>query len=86
VDGLQKHLDKQKCGQKPNEHQYQIYDVELVLDMIKEGTVSISTAAGYAVDFVKERAKELGKEGWIKDPWGRPDEKLARRLRNESRK
>jgi len=63
-----------------------IYDIELVLDMVKEDRASISTAAKYAVDFMIRRAKELGREDWMKDPWGHPDEKRARRLRNDSRK
>jgi len=86
VDDLVKHLHKEKCGEKPRKDQYQIYNVEFVLGMIKDQGTSISIAAGYAVDFVIERARELGKEGWVKDPWGRTDEKLARRLRNVSRK
>ena len=86
MDALLKHLNKQECGEKPEKDQYQIYDVELVLDMIKEGRTSTSIAARYAVDFVIERANELGREDWMKDPWGHSDEKRARRLRNESRK
>jgi len=54
--------------------------------MVKEDRASISTAAKYAVDFMIRRAKELGREDWMKDPWGHPDEKRARRLRNDSRK
>jgi len=86
VDDLGKHLNKQKCGEKPEKVRYQIYDVELVLDIIKEDPTSISTAARYAVGFVTEKALELGKEEWLKDPWGRPDERLARRIRNGSHK
>jgi hypothetical protein len=69
-DALARHLKKEGCGETPEKDQYQIYDIDLVLDMMKEGAASLSTAAGYAVGFVKERAGELGKEGWVKDPWG----------------
>ena len=73
------------CGPKPKEPQYQIYNVKMVLSWIKntEGGDVIVAAKNYAVDLVKERALELGKQEWLRDPWGRA-EKQARRERAES--
>jgi hypothetical protein len=87
VDDFERHLTSQKCGAKPDEPQYQIYNVKMVLSWIKDadGDNVILVAKGYAVDLVKERALELGKQEWLKDPWGRA-EKQARRERAESRR
>jgi hypothetical protein len=40
--------------------------------MIKshQGNDSLTTAQGFAVDLVKERAMELGRQEWLNDPWG----------------
>jgi hypothetical protein len=87
VDEFDKHLATQKCGPKPEELQYQIYNVKMVLSWIKnsEGGDVILTAKNFAVDLVKERAFELGMHEWLEDPWGRA-EKQARRERAESQR
>jgi len=74
VDEFQRHLTTQKCGPRPaQEQQYQIYNVKMVMNWIKNspGVNFISTAQSFAVDLVKERALELGKQEWLNDPWGR---------------
>jgi hypothetical protein len=77
------HLATLKCGAKPEKRQYQIYEVKMVLGMIKgpQGGNFISTAQNFAVDFVKERALELEKQDWLEDPWGYSPEQQARRER-----
>ena len=87
MDEFDRHLTAQKCGPKPEETQYQIYNVKAILSWIKdtEGGDIISTAKSFAVDLVKERAFELGKQEWLRDPWGRA-ERQARRDRAESRR
>jgi hypothetical protein len=46
-----------------------VYDSKLVLEWIKDGT-PVETAAGYALGFVSEKARELGfVEEW-EDLWG----------------
>jgi hypothetical protein len=50
----------------------------MVLDWIKDGT-PIETAAGYALDFVLEKARELGfVEEW-EDLWGSRGKKVQHR-------
>ena len=74
MDDFDKHLDTQNCGPKPTqEQQYQIYNVKMVMNWIKnsQGVDFLSTAQNFAVDLVKERALELGKQEWLGDPWGR---------------
>jgi hypothetical protein len=45
----------------------------MVMNWIKNspGVDFIPTAQNFAVDLVKERALELGKQEWLNDPWGR---------------
>jgi hypothetical protein len=45
----------------------------MVMNWIKNspGGDFILTAQKFAVDLVKERALELGKQEWLNDPWGR---------------
>jgi hypothetical protein len=44
----------------------------MVMNWIKNSPGNfISTAQNFAVDLVKERALELGKQEWLADPWGR---------------
>ena len=83
VDELQKHLDQQKCNQNSTEQEYRIYDVKTILDMIRvaESSDSIRSAQDWAVRYVQERANQLGKNGWLMDPWGC----LERRERRERR-
>jgi hypothetical protein len=80
VDELQRHLDQQRCNQNSTEREYRIYDVEPILDMIRdpESNDSIQRAQDLAVDFVRERARELGKHGWLVDPWGRLEQREGR--------
>ncbi|KAI0264328.1 hypothetical protein BGY98DRAFT_939924 [Russula aff. rugulosa BPL654] len=44
----------------------------MILDIIRgaESNDSIRNAQDWAVDFVRERAIQLGKNGWLEDPWG----------------
>ena len=83
-----KHLNTHQYEQKPVEGQYQIYNVKMILDWIKEsqgGGDIISIAQNFAVDLVKERALELGRQDWLGDPWGRSG-RQARRGRAEPRR
>jgi len=73
VDEFQRHLTTKNCGPRPaQEQQYQIYNVKMVMSWIKasQGNI-ILTAQNFAVDLVKERALELGRQEWLDDPWGR---------------
>jgi len=74
VDELQKHLDRQKCNRNSTEQseEFQIYDVKTILDVIRdaESNDSIRNAQGWAVSFVQEMARELGKREWFEEPWG----------------
>jgi hypothetical protein len=64
------HIDQGNCGPRPEwEEQRVIYDVQLILGWIREGIVSTDAAEMYAVDFVQERARELGKVNLWRDPW-----------------
>jgi len=73
VDEFQRHLTTQNCGPRPaQEQQYQIYNVKTVMNWIQNSQGSIIlTARNLAVDLVKERALELGRQEWLDDPWGR---------------
>ena len=74
MDEFQRHLTTQNCGPRPTqEQQYQIYNVKMVMNWIKnsQDVNFLSTAQDFAVDLVKERALELGKQEWLGDPWGR---------------
>ena len=46
-----------------------IYDVDLVLGWIRDGNISVDVAEMFAIDFVQERARELGKVDLWRDPW-----------------
>ena len=83
VDELQKHLDQQGCNQNSPVQEYRIYEVKTILKMIRsaESNDAIRNAQDWAVDFVRERAIQLGKDEWIVDPWGC----LERRERREDR-
>jgi hypothetical protein len=89
VDELQKHLKEKKCDQQSkgsNPADYRIYNVENILEMIREakGNDCILKAQDWAVHFVRERAKELGKNEWFSDPWGCLEQR-ERRARLASR-
>ena len=86
MDYFEKHLETQNCGPKPEGTQCQIYNVKTILSWIRnpEGGDIVSTAQNFAVDMVKERALELGRQEWLGDPWGHSAETQARRQRAES--
>lgn len=66
-----RHLDNQKCGPKPERERYEIYVADLVLEWIlEEPGISTESGTNYALDFVAERALELGKMGEWADLWG----------------
>jgi len=74
MDKFQTHLTTQQCGPRPaQEQQYQIYNMKMVMNWINnsQGANFILTAQNFAVELVKERALELGKQEWLEDPWGR---------------
>ena len=73
MDEFQRHLNTQKCGPRPEEQQYQIYNVKMILSWIKDsdGGEALPVAQNISVELVKERAQELGKQEWLDDPWGR---------------
>jgi len=73
VDEFQRHLNTKNCGPRPTqEQQYQIYNVKMVMNWIKDSQGNILlTARNFAVDLVKERALQLGRQEWLDDPWGR---------------
>ena len=80
MDEFQRHLNTQRCGPRLEEQQYQIYNVKMILSWIKDspGGDILSTAQNFAVDLVKERALELGKQEWLDDPWGRSERQTRR--------
>ena len=86
-DELQKHLDEQKCNRNSPEQDYEIYDVKLILDMIRDAEKNddIRKAQEWAVSFVQERAKQLGRHGWFVEPWGCLEQR-ERRERRMSRR
>lgn len=73
MDEYQRHKDTHNAQHfLAGEQDCHIYDVKMILGLIKDsaGTDVITTAQRYAVDLVKERALELGKQEWLEDPWG----------------
>jgi hypothetical protein len=73
MDKFDKHLITHHHAKRPAEEQkYQIYDVTMIVSGFKDsqGGNVISNAQELAIGFVKERALELGKQGWLEDPWG----------------
>jgi hypothetical protein len=78
-EDFQRHLYDQQCGPNPEREWYEIYITDLVLDWILEG-IPVERAATYALDFVAERALELGKVEEWSDLWGDRG-KTARRRR-----
>ena len=74
VDEYQRHKTTHSAPNFPAEEQEcQIYNVKMTLGLIRDsaGSDAITTAQRFAVDLVKERALELGKQEWLDDPWGR---------------
>jgi len=71
-------------GSDPNVGPCLVYEIDLVLDWIKEGT-PVETAATYALDFVSERALVLGfVEEW-KNLWGGRRKKAQHRRGRSAR-
>ena len=66
------------------EKDYRIYDVDAILDMIKRAE-SIQNAQNCAVRHVQERAIQLGKNGWLEDPWGCLEQRQRREFRMSRR-
>jgi hypothetical protein len=61
---------KGKCGPKPkSEKECTIYNAKLITRWIREDSVSIEIAEMFALNFVQERAKELGKENLWTNLW-----------------
>ena len=61
---------KGKCGSKPeSEEECMIYDAKLITQWIRGDTVSIEIAEMLALNFVKQRAKELGKVNLWTNLW-----------------
>ena len=74
VDEYRRHKNTHSAPNIPVEEQgRRIYNVKMILGLIKDsaGSDAITTAQRFAVDLVKERAMELGKQEWLEDPWGR---------------
>jgi hypothetical protein len=63
-------LQKQKCGSKPWDKEYQIYDPKMILNWILKGQVPVGIGASYALVLVGEKAMELRKEKDWTDFWG----------------
>lgn len=71
---LNMHISKGKCRRKPkSKEECTIYDAKLITSWIRNDTVSIEIAEMFALKFVQERAKELGKVDLWTDPWGYDD-------------
>ncbi|KAH9974637.1 hypothetical protein BGW80DRAFT_150028 [Lactifluus volemus] len=77
TEDLTKHLQVAKCGQRPRK-QCQIYEKKLILDWILNDGEPIEKVVCYALSFVSEKARELGKVEEWRDAWGRQG-KIARR-------
>ncbi|KAI0295986.1 hypothetical protein BC826DRAFT_257891 [Russula brevipes] len=58
-----KHLTKEKCGPTPQREQYEIYDTQLILDLILKDEIPLDVAARYARGLMEEREIELGMTG-----------------------
>ena len=72
-------MKEQKCGPKPAREQYQIYDTKLILNWALNDNAPVEAVVRYALDFVGERALELGKVEQWSDLWGRQGKRARRR-------
>jgi hypothetical protein len=72
------HANNSKKPEEPEE--YRIYDADMILEWIKDAGREdfILTAQNWALDLVQERAKELGRDEWLADPWGRLEQRERR--------
>ena len=74
---LEGHIKEGKCGPRPEwEEECLIYDPKLILQWILEESIPFEVAAMYALEFVNERARELGKVDVWRDPWPQTRNKL----------
>lgn len=74
MDEFKKHLAEPKCDQKSEASEateYRIYDVKMILNRLKNAgsADSILLKLGQLIPF-QERAKELGRDEWLDNPWG----------------
>ena len=60
--------------------EYVIYDVKFILDCIKDAESKdyIRSAQDMAINLVRQRAWELGKDEWLADPGGRLEQRERR--------
>jgi len=73
VDEYQRHKTTHNAQNfQAEEQECHIYNAKMILSLIKDsaGSDVLTTAQRFAVDLVKERALELGKQEWLEDPWG----------------
>ncbi|KAH9972455.1 hypothetical protein BGW80DRAFT_1314612 [Lactifluus volemus] len=69
-DELKRHLSKQKCGSKPWDNEYRIYEPKMILNWILKDQVPVGVGASYALVLAGEKAMELRKEEDWTDFWG----------------
>ena len=69
-DNLKRHLSKKKCGSKPWDKEYQIYEPKMILNWILKDQVPVGVGASYALVLAGEKATELRKEEEWTDFWG----------------
>ena len=67
---FQRHLEPNQESAELTE--YLIYDVKMILDCIKDADSDdyIRSAQDLAINLVRQRAGELGKDEWLVDPGG----------------
>jgi hypothetical protein len=64
---LFKHIEEKKCGAKPERvEQFEIYNTDLILHWLLNESAPLETVETYALGFIEEKARELGKV----DKWG----------------
>ena len=67
-DARKKHIGSGKCGPTPEwEEQRKIYEPSLIISWVLDAAISTEVAEMYALDLVKERARELEKTNLWKD-------------------
>jgi hypothetical protein len=69
---------KEHLGADPTVGPRHVYDAKTILDWIKAGA-TVETAGAYAVNFVSEKARELGFEKEWEDLWGERGKKAQDR-------
>ncbi|KAH9995615.1 hypothetical protein BJV77DRAFT_1149060 [Russula vinacea] len=67
-DARKRHIGRGRCGPTPEwDEQRKIYEPSLFIGWILDATISTELAKEYALDFVKERAREVKKIHLWKD-------------------